>query len=320
VPPWKEIQRRNFTDWKRLVSFLQLDLKDGAEVLTTPRFSLNLPERLAKKIEKGNWKDPLLAQFLPTIKELEHGPLFSRDPVGDCSARKTPKLLHKYQGRALLVLTSACAMHCRFCFRQHFEYERQDKNFAEEIETIARDSSISEILLSGGDPLSLTDELLESLIHRLSLIPHLKRLRFHTRFPIGIPERIDDAFLSILGTTRLQTFFVIHCNHPQELDEDILASLKKVQKLGCPVLCQTVLLKGVNDDVDTLHKLCESLIDGGILPYYLHQLDRVEGAQHFEVDVAEGRALIQALRVRLPGYGLPVYVSEVAHYPSKLPL
>jgi EF-P beta-lysylation protein EpmB len=308
---WRQIQRRNFTDWKRLLAYLHLTKDAHSPILTESRFALNLPERIAKKIEKGNWQDPLLLQFLPTMKELERDPAFSMDPVQDMQIRKTSKLLHKYRGRALLVCTGACVMNCRFCFRQHFDYEREDKTFDAEIEAISKDTSLSEIILSGGDPLSLSDEILSSLIQKLSQIPHLKRLRFHTRFPIGIPERIDDSFLSILRSTRLQTFFVIHCNHPRELDEEILASLKKIQQLGCPVLCQSVLLKRINDNLETLQLLCERLINAGVIIYNLNQLDRVQGASHFEVPVDVGISLINALRTQLPGYGLFSYVADI---------
>lgn len=317
---WRAIQKRNFTDWKRLLAFLELNARDDHPVLATSHFSLNLPERLAHKIEKGRWDDPLLLQFLPTVHELKRDPLFVLDPVSDKDASKTPKLLHKYQGRALLVTTGACVMHCRFCFRQHFPYEREEKSFDKELAYITANSSLSEIILSGGDPLSLSNDILNDLVERLSAIPHVKRLRFHTRFPLGIPERIDDGFLSILRTSRLQTVFIIHCNHVRELDADIICALKKIQQLGGVLLSQTVLLKGINDDVNTLHDLFETLANAGILPYQLHQLDRVQGAQHFEVPLEQGRALISALRKRLSGYAVPSYVAEVAHAPHKVPL
>ena len=172
-------------------------------------------------------------------------------------------------------------------------------------------------MLSGGDPLSLTNERLADLINRLSVIPHVQRLRFHTRFPIGIPERIDDGLLNILAVTRLQVYFVIHCNHANELDADIFEALKKVQRLGIPVLSQTVLLKGVNDQVSILKDLFETLSNNGIIPYYLHQLDRVRGAAHFEVDEAIGRQLIAGLSKLLPGYAIPKYVREIPGEPSK---
>ncbi len=312
APLWRKIQQRNFTNWNHLATFVQLDL----HAIDT-HFPLNIPYRLAEKIAKGDPNDPILRQFLPITEEKNASPLFLLDPVGDTAARKAPKLLHKYTGRALLIATSACAMHCRYCFRQHFDYETKTPSFNSELEAIAQDSSIKEIILSGGDPLSLSHRQLKSLIDSLSQIPHLKRLRFHTRFPMGIPERIDAEFLELLRGCRLQTIFIIHSNHPAEWDDTIKDSLKQVQRLGIPVLCQTVLLKGVNDRKETLQDLCELLVDQGIIPYYLHQLDRVEGAMHFEVEEQEGLALIQALEENLSGYAVPRYVREIAGRSSK---
>lgn len=317
---WRAIQRHNFTDWKQLCDFLELDSAYHNEVLDATHFPLNLPTRIAKKITKNCWKDPILRQFLPTQRETLSHPLFTLDPVKDQQYRTTSKLLHKYQGRALLVCTSACAMNCRFCFRQNFDYDKHVKGFEDEIRAIQQDPSLKEILLSGGDPLSLSNNALRQLIKQLGQIPHLTRLRFHSRFPIGIPERIDSEFLEILQNTRLQVFFVIHCNHPRELDEDIFAALNKLQRAGCPVLSQTVLLKGVNDTLEILRTLFETLVDHGILPYYLHQLDRVRGTTHFEVPLEEGRQLVAALRAHLPGYAVPDFVAEIPDLPSKTPL
>ena len=317
---WRKIQRDNFTEWKRLCTFLELETVHHDKILSDTHFPLNLPARLAKKIAKNCWTDPLLRQFLPTRQEKIVHPLFTKDPVKDAQFRTAPKLLHKYTGRALLVCTSACAMNCRFCFRQNFDYEKEDKSFEAELEAIRQDTTLTEIILSGGDPLSLSNELLHSLIDRLSAIPHLKRLRFHTRFPIGIPERIDEGFIDMIRSTRLQVFFVVHCNHPQELDEDIFAALKKLQLLGCPVLSQTVLLKDVNDNLKILCTLFETLVDRGILPYYIHQLDRVQGTAHFEVPLEDGRKLAAALRAHLPGYAVPDFVAEIPDQPSKTPL
>lgn len=312
---WQQKLKQNFTRLEPLIQFLQL--ADHQPLLQKPRFPLNVPMRLAEKMAKNDLDDPILRQFLPHLKEKEELPHFVADPVGDSASRKQAKLLHKYHGRALLICTSACAMNCRFCFRQNFDYDTSDKLFEEELDAIAQDSSLTEILLSGGDPLSLTNERLADLINRLSVIPHVQRLRFHTRFPIGIPERIDDGLLNILAVTRLQVYFVIHCNHANELDADIFEALKKVQRLGIPVLSQTVLLKGVNDQVSILKDLFETLSNNGIIPYYLHQLDRVRGAAHFEVDEAIGRQLIAGLSKLLPGYAIPKYVREIPGEPSK---
>lgn len=315
---WRQIQRDNFTDWKKLLAFLQLDEIEAQQILLkNSKFSLNIPLRLAQKIAKNNWKDPILLQFLPTLEESKSSPLFVLDPVADGASRKKPKLLHKYHGRALLICTSACAMHCRYCFRQHFDYKNADKLFKEELEEIANEPSLSEILLSGGDPLSLSNAQLQNLLRELCHIPHIKRIRFHTRFPIGIPERIDEDFLKMLSSCSKQIIFVIHCNHPSEFDAEILKSLKKIQLLGIPILTQSVLLRHINDDVETLKNLCMLLIDNGIMPYYLHQLDRVQGAEHFEVLEEEGKQLLSKLRALLPGYAIPKYVCEIAGQPGK---
>jgi len=309
---WQDIVRKNVTSWERLCSLVELDLPE----IQNLNFPLNLPIRLANKIEKGNLEDPILKQFVPRVAETKQSPLYLSDPVGDQQSRCTPKSLKKYNQRILLVTTQACAMHCRYCFRQKFTYAKQ-KGFEEELLQIQEDVSLREVILSGGDPLSLSDRVLGDLIHSLSAIPHLKRLRFHSRFPIGIPERITPKFLEILSQCTLQTWFVIHCNHPRELDDDVLQALKSIQKLGIPVLNQAVLLKGVNDSVETLQALCEQLVDNGIYPYYLHQLDRVQGTAHFEVKQEEGRRLIEELRARLAGYAIPTYVQEIAGESSK---
>ncbi len=313
VPLWRKIQRENFTDWNTLLTFLELD---NPGVVTSP-FPLNLPKRLAAKIVKGCWEDPLLRQFLPSAEEKTPSPLFVRDAVGDCASKKTAKLLHKYQGRALLLASSACAMHCRYCFRRHFDYEVETPHFEAELAAIRGDPSLSEILLSGGDPLSLSNTRLHELLQGIAAIPHIKRIRFHTRFPLGIPERIDTDFLHLLESCPAQIFFVIHCNHAQEFDKEIFAHLKQVQQLGIPILSQSVLLKGVNDTVAPLEELFTLLVDHGIIPYYLHQLDRIEGAAHFEVEETQGLALMSELQKRLPGYALPRYVRETPSHPHK---
>ena len=320
VTEWKQILRLNFTNWKKLADFLELDEVQRKEIIERPRFVLNLPLRLAQKIEKGTLEDPILKQFLPTKEETVQANGFFTDPVGDHACRRGSKLLQKYNGRVLLVCTSACAMHCRYCFRQNFDYDVEDKSFAQEIECIKNDSSIKEVILSGGDPLSLSETLLEKLLMNISAIPHIKRIRFHSRFPIGVPERIDTGFLDIIEKIPQQIWFIIHSNHPRELDEEILLRMHELQKRKVIVGNQAVLLKGVNNDVDTLQELCETLVDNGIIPYYLHQLDRVKGAAHFEVSEKEGTRLIEKLIARLPGYAVPKYVREIAGEPGKTPL
>ncbi len=310
---WQNILRQNITSWKELRDLL------GISEIRNLSFPLNLPKRLALKIEKGNPNDPILRQFVPQEAEKNKSPLFVSDPVGDSQARCAPKALKKYAQRILLVTTQACAMHCRYCFRQNFFYEKE-RGYAAELAQIKEDRSLREVILSGGDPLSLSDRVLKELVGELGCITHLKRLRFHTRFPIGIPERITPEFLAILAECPLQIWFVIHCNHPRELDSEVIQALKSVQKLGIPVLNQSVLLKDVNDNVETLQTLSEVLVENGIQPYYLHQLDRVEGASHFEVCQEEGIQLIEALREKLSGYAIPQYVQEIAGAPSKTPI
>ena len=317
IPLWKQTLRQNFTHWEKLSDYLELSLEQRQKILKKTHFILNLPLRLAAKIQKQTLEDPILKQFLPTLEETISCESFKIDPVGDSFCAKTPKLLHKYQGRVLLVTTSACAMHCRYCFRQNFPYETKSSLFQEELLLITQDASIREVILSGGDPLSLGDQQLKTLLSQLDKIPHLKKIRFHTRFPIGIPERIDDSFLQILASCQKQIWFVIHSNHPRELDDYFFQKMKAIQKLGIPILNQTVLLKGVNDQLDILKQLFETLTDQGIMPYYLHQLDKVMGAQHFEVPVQKGQTLIEELTKVLPGYAIPKYVCELSGEPSK---
>lgn len=316
---WRAIQRKNFTCLEDLASFLELDNKRKSSLLSQPKFPLNFPRRLAEKAKKNTLDDPILRQFLPLNDETLPAEGFIADPVSDCSFQKTPRLLQKYSGRALLLSTSGCVMNCRFCFRQNYPY-LSDKDFSKEIALIKKDPSLHEIILSGGDPLSLGDAALKTLIDELGTIPHLKLLRFHTRFPLGIPERITPTFLSILENTTLQPIFLLHTNHPDEIDSDVAASLKKIQHLGVPILSQTVLLRGINDSLSTLKTLFLKLVSHGIIPYYLHQLDRVTQASHFEVPITDGQALIETLRSHLPGYAIPTYVQEVPMRSHKTPL
>lgn len=315
---WKTILKSNFTKIDSLLDFLEFDPINREKILERSRFVLNLPKRLAEKMTKNNPSDPLFLQFVPLKLEQEHHPMHVMDPVGDCLAQKTPKFLHKYQGRALLMPTSACAMHCRYCFRQNYPYEVTKKGVDEELELIRQDTTISEIILSGGDPLSWSNDQLRTLLKSLSEIDHITKIRFHTRFPIGIPERIDSELLTIFSQHPQQIWFVIHCNHPLELDQDVLNALRQLRNAGAVVLNQSVLLKGVNDQEEVLCALSELLTANGILPYYLHQLDRVHGTAHFEVCEDQGLQLIESMKKRLPGYGVPKYVREIPAMPHKM--
>ncbi len=314
---WQEVLRKNFTTIHALIRFLELSENDVAQLDLSSPFIVNIPLRLAEKIEKRNIHDPLFRQFVPLKEETIPHTGYSKDPVNDHSFQKEAKLLQKYYGRSLIITTSACAMHCRYCFRKNFPYETQEKGFEKELTLLRNDPSITEVILSGGDPLSLPDKTLALLLEEINALFHVRRVRFHTRFPIGIPERIDTSFIATLQKSQKQLWFVLHCNHPRELDKDVRSHLKKLQTLGIPLLNQSVLLKGVNDSLETQKELCESLIDHGIVPYYLHNLDKVEGTKHFEVSQEEGHTLIEKLQAVLPGYAVPKYVQEIPGKPSK---
>ena len=300
---WKRIQKENFTDIEELAAFLELPY--AFPLLKKSKFPLNLPRRIALKISKNNLEDPILRQFLPIEDENRHSGY--TDPVQDASFQKTSHLLHKYAGRMLIVTTGACAMNCRFCFRQNYEYS-SGGDFSKELEILSQDETIEEVLLSGGDPLSLSNRRLRILLENLAKIPHVKRIRFHTRFPVGIPERIDGDLLTILEKCPQQIIFILHINLAEELDPDITSALKKIARLGIPILTQTVLLRGVNDSLEVLKKLFLTLVNNGLIPYYLHQLDPVQGAMHFEVLLH--KELLEALHAELPGYALPRFVKE----------
>ncbi len=283
-------------------------------------FGTFVPPGYLAKITPGDPHDPLLRQVLPRGEEMEAAAGFTTDPIGEQSAVVHPGVLQKYQGRSLIVATGACAVHCRYCFRRHFPYQDGPKSpsaWEQAISGLAQDSSIQEVILSGGDPLTLTDPILADLVARLARIPHLKRLRIHTRLPIMIPQRVTDQMLSWLTRTRLVPVMVVHANHPREIDQQVSEALGRIVDAGVPTLNQAVLLRGVNDDVETLAGLSQRLLDCRTLPYYLHQLDPVAGAAHFHVSVEEGRKLIAELRKRLPGYGVPRYVQEQEGESSK---
>lgn len=283
-------------------------------------FPVFVPESYLVRMRHGDAKDPLLRQVLPLADEVEHHDGFTADPVGDRVAKHQPGLLQKYRGRVLLMTTGLCAVHCRYCFRRHYPYDEDPQSLESwrpVFEQIADDSSIREVIFSGGDPLTLNDRKLAWLVQQCNQIPHLTRLRIHSRLPIVIPARVDSEMLTWMSDTRLQVYFVLHANHAQELDDDVWQSVTCLQQTGAILLNQAVLLRGVNDSVQALQELCETLVDHGVLPYYLHQLDRVAGAAHFEVPVERGKQLITELRQSLPGYAVPRYVQEQAGEASK---
>jgi len=286
----------------------------------TASFPLLVPESYLRRMSPGEVDDPLLRQVLPLGEESIEAPGFVADPVGDSAAHRAPGLLHKYAGRALLITTGSCAVHCRYCFRREYPYQQEPRrldDWVPALQEIAGDESLHEIILSGGDPLMLTDARLSVLLDQLAAIPHLRRVRVHSRLPIVLPDRVTPELLGLLRSTRLTPVMVVHANHPAEIAGDCRDALRDLVQSGITTLNQAVLLRGVNDDADTLAELCEQLIDIGVLPYYLHQLDRVRGAAHFEVAESKGLELISQLRQRLPGYAVPQYVREVPGAESK---
>jgi len=301
-----------------LPSELAVEGLDGAG-----QFPVFVPLGYLARIRPGDPRDPLLLQVLPAAAESAEVAGFSRDPVGDEVASLRPGVLQKYAGRALLIATGACAVHCRYCFRRHFSYEempQSDATWEMALEAIAEDSSIHEVILSGGDPLMLVDERLAKLVEKIAAISHVCRLRVHTRLPIMIPTRITEQLVAWLTGSRLTPVVVIHANHVQELDDKVAQSLASLRQAGVTLLNQAVLLRNVNDTVAAQVALGERLIELGVVPYYLHQLDRVAGAAHFEVPVAEGLRLMEELRAQLPGYAVPRYVQEVAGQRNKVVL
>jgi EF-P beta-lysylation protein EpmB len=321
VPAWQTALTGAFTRPAELLDFLQLPAGLPALRLAEMRdFPLRVPRGFAERMQKGNPRDPLFLQVWPSPREGEAARDFVIDAVGDLARLKAGGIIHKYHGRALVIATGACAVNCRYCFRRHFPYgeTRASRNhWRAMLAELAADDTIEEVILSGGDPLSLTDDKLAELAQGLDEIPHLKRLRVHTRQPIVLPERVNDDLLEWLTATRLKPVVVLHANHAQELDSAVAEATARLRGAGVPLLNQAVLLAGVNDTLDVLKSLSERLFEVGVLPYYLHLLDRVQGAAHFEVDEAAGKALVRELAGHLPGYLVPRLVREIAGKPAK---
>ena len=313
---WQEAVRTAIRDPVELCRAVGLPERfERAAACAAESFSVFAPRAFVAKMTPGDAGDPLLRQVLPLADELESPTEFGKDPVGDMAALEAPGLLKKYAGRALLITTGACAVHGRYCFRREFPYSdapHSVDDWQPALDQIADDPSIEEVLLSGGDPLMLIDSRLAELAQRIGRIAHVRRLRIHTRLPIMIPERVTDELIAWLRGTRLTPWVVVHANHSRELDESVAFALTKLVDAGIPVLNQAVLLRGVNDNIDALTDLSRRLVDLRVTPYYLHQLDRVSGAAHFEVPIDRGIDLIRELRTRLPGYAVPRYVQESA--------
>jgi EF-P beta-lysylation protein EpmB len=321
---WQALWRDAIRDPHELLALLQLpELAARLPAAAAAQFPLRVPRGFVTRMRRGDAGDPLLRQVLPLDDEDRVVPGFGTDAVGDGAARGGTGIIHKYDGRALLVATGSCAVHCRYCFRRHFPYGEETAaagQWREALAWLAADPSINEVLLSGGDPLSLTTAKLAEFSRGLAGSPHVRRLRLHTRLPIVLPERVDGELLDWLGGLPQQVVVVVHANHGNEIDDTTATALAALRATGATVLNQAVLLRGVNDDAAVLAELSERLFAAGVLPYYLHQLDRVAGTAHFEVGDDRARALHADLAARLPGYLVPRLVREVAGATAKLPL
>ena len=321
VPDWQTALGQAITDPAELLDVLGL----GPEWLPAARdaartFPLRVPRAFVARMRRGDPADPLLRQVLPLAEECLVVEGFGADPVGDLAAHKAPGVLHKYQGRVLLTATGACAIHCRYCFRRHFPYAEANastENWRAALDYVTTHPDIREVILSGGDPLTLSDRRLAEFVRALEDCAHVERLRLHTRLPVVLPERVTQEFCAWLAGTRLRTVVVIHANHAQELDDSVRAACQRIADSGATLLNQSVLLRGVNDSVTALTQLSETLFAAGVLPYYLHLLDRVQGAAHFDVSEEIGRQLMAGLNASLPGYLVPRLVREQPGAPGK---
>ncbi|MFN3580277.1 MAG: EF-P beta-lysylation protein EpmB [Pseudomonas sp.] len=321
---WQNLLASTINDPRVLLQRLQLDpdLLDPA-LAASSEFALRVPEPYLARMKPGDPHDPLLRQVLPIGEELRAEPGYQLDPLGEQQSNQQPGIIHKYHGRLLLVVSGGCAINCRYCFRRHFPYEDNNLSTAQwqqALDYIRQDSSLHEVIYSGGDPLVANDRRLAWLTREIAAIPHVRRLRVHTRLPIVIPQRVTDSLLDALCGTRLPVTMVLHCNHANEVDQNVARAMARLRAAGITLLNQAVLLRGVNDQLANQIELSETLGDHGVLPYYLHVLDHVRGAHHFLVDDKEAQALLGQMLTRLPGFLVPRLVREVAGQPAKVPL
>ena len=324
---WQQDLRRVITDPEELLTALGLDAALVAPArIASAAFGMRVTRSYLARMRRGDANDPLLRQVLPLGHELAETPGYAPDPLLEHEATRAPGLLQKYAGRALLITTQACAIHCRYCFRREFPYSAQQEGqeegatrFHAALEAIAGDTSLEEVILSGGDPLSLSDARLTKITDALVRIPHVQRIRVHTRQPVVLPSRVDAGLCTWLRGIRRPIVVVLHVNHANEIDSDVRAACTRLRDAGATLLNQSVLLRGVNDSVDTLADLSRALMDAGVVPYYLHLPDRVRGTAHFDFAEAEARRLVEALSTRLSGYLVPRLVREVPGAPYKVP-
>jgi EF-P beta-lysylation protein EpmB len=321
---WQQRWREAIRDPRELLRQLGLDPAElGVSDEAAGQFAVRVPQGFAARMRHGDRHDPLLRQVLPITDELKVVPGFSLDAVGDGAAKKATGVIQKYRGRALLVTTGSCAINCRYCFRRHFDYGTENaarEGWRDAVDAISQDPDIDEVILSGGDPLSLATHKLVELTQALTQIPHLRRLRIHSRLPVVLPERVDDALVQWIGSLPWPVAFVIHANHANEFDASVDAAMARLREAGATLLNQAVLLRGVNDSIEALQALSERSFAAGVLPYYLYQVDRVEGVAHFEVADDTAKDLHAQLTARLSGYLVPKLVREISGDSSKRPV
>lgn len=321
---WQCALRDTIDDPAELFSLLNLAPNQlGYSVQAMQDFVLRVPKEFVARMQKGNPRDPLLLQILPQIAEMQTHPLYSQDPLAENKVNPIPGLLHKYKSRVLLTASSSCGIHCRYCFRRHFPYADNNpslQGWQQAFTYIAEHPEINEVIFSGGDPLTAPDSYLAKLTSQLANIPHIKTLRIHTRMPIIIPQRITDSMLDWFCGSRLKSVLITHCNHPQEIDNQVAASLQRLKNADVTLLNQSVLLKDVNDDAACLIELSEKLFSCDVLPYYLHLLDKVQGSQHFDLPPQRAQQLLGKMMCELPGYLVPRLVQEVPGMPCKMPV
>ena len=320
---WQTLLGQAITDPEELLQELRLPVSLlPAALQACSAFRLRVPRGFVARMRPGDPDDPLLRQVLPLGDELIVAPGYSSDPLAELDAMPAPGVLHKYRKRVLLTMTGACAVHCRYCFRRHYPYSDANptREYRQTLDYLKRQADVNEVILSGGDPLTLSDRRLAGLVTELEAVPQLQRLRIHSRVPVVLPQRINPELLAWMTATRLQVVLVIHSNHANEIDTRVSAAMQQLHAAGITLLNQSVLLRGVNDRAATLVDLSEKLFAAHVLPYYLHQLDAVLGAAHFRVDDRKARALMEEIRTSLPGYLVPQLVREQPGHPSKTPV
>lgn len=324
VSDWQQDLRDAIRTPRELAEFLGLGADDlNAQVQADADFPVLVPLPFARRMVRGDANDPLLRQVMPHGRELDTAEGYIADPLEESHSNPKPGLIHKYRGRVLLIAAPACAVNCRYCFRRHFDYDANNpsrKHWPQSLAYIAADESITEVILSGGDPLMLNDALLAELITRLEAIPHVQRLRIHTRLPVVIPARVTQQLAQSLQATRLQAVVVIHSNHPSEIDDEVEQAMALLRATDTILLNQSVLLTGVNDCAKTLAELSTRLFRAGVMPYYLHLLDKVKGAAHFDMTESRALAIYRELMASSSGYLVPRLVRESPSIPSKMPL